>query len=87
MQRYETMGRVTSYDDSGSCEAAHGKFATSQLAMTFADLRRQMDEARAKAEKAAREEQAKQNAEPPPANKPEDSVDIDFDVKTTGQRR
>ena len=55
--------------------------------MTFAELRQRMEEAKAKAEKAAREEQAKQKAEPPPANRPEDSVEIDFDVKSTGQKR
>ena len=55
--------------------------------MTFAELRQRMEEAKAKAEKAAREEQAKQKAEPPPANRPEDSVEIDFDVKPTGQKR
>jgi hypothetical protein len=55
--------------------------------MTFAELRQRMEEAKAKAEKAAREEQAKQKAEPPPANQPEDSVEIDFDVKSTGQKR
>jgi hypothetical protein len=55
--------------------------------MTFAELRQRMEEAKAKAEKAAREEQAKQKAEPPPANRPEESVEIDFDVKSTGQKR
>ena len=55
--------------------------------MTFAELRQRMEEAKAKAEKAAREEQAKQKADPPPANRPEDSVEIDFDVKSTGQKR
>jgi hypothetical protein len=55
--------------------------------MTFAELRQRMEEAKAKAEKAVREEQAKQKAEPPPANRPEDSVEIDFDVKSTGQKR
>lgn len=55
--------------------------------MTFAELRQRMEEAKAKAEKAAREEQAKQKAEPPPANRPEDSVEIDLDVKPTGQKR
>jgi hypothetical protein len=55
--------------------------------MTFAELRQRMEEAKAKAEKAVREEQAKQKAEPPPANRPEDSVEVDFDVKSTGQKR
>ena len=55
--------------------------------MTFAELRQRMEEAKAKAEKAAREEQAKQKAEPAPASRPEDSVEIDLDVKSTGQKR
>jgi hypothetical protein len=55
--------------------------------MTFAELRQRMEEAKAKAEKAAREEQAKQTTEPQPASRPEDSVEIDLDVKPTGQKR
>jgi hypothetical protein len=55
--------------------------------MTFADLRQRMEEAKAKAEKAAREEQAKQKAEPPPATRPEDTMEIDLDVKPIGQKR
>ena len=54
--------------------------------MTFAQIRQQMEEARAKAEKAAREEQAKQK-EAPPAQKPEDTLEIDLDVRKTGQSR
>ena len=53
---------------------------------TFAQIRQQMEEARAKAEKAAREEQARQK-EAPPAQKPEDAVEIDLDVRKTGQSR
>lgn len=53
---------------------------------TFAQIRQQMEEAKAKAEKAAREEQAKQK-EAPPAQKPEDAIEIDLDVKKTGQSR
>lgn len=55
--------------------------------MTFADVRQRMEEAKAKAEKAAREEQAKQKAEPPPATRPEDTMEIDLDVKPIGQKR
>ena len=56
--------------------------------MTFAQIRQQMEEAKAKAEKAMREEQAKQkDTPPPPAQKPEDVMEIDFDVKKTGQTR
>lgn len=53
---------------------------------TFAQIRQQMEEARAKAEKAMREEQAKQK-EAPPAQKPADTVDVDLDVRKTGQSR
>lgn len=55
--------------------------------MTFADLRQRMEEAKAKAEKVAREEQAKQKAEPPPATRPEDTMEIDLEVKPIGQKR
>ena len=54
--------------------------------MTFAQIRQQMEEARARAEKAAREEQAKQK-DAPPAQKPEDTLEIDLDVRKTGQSR
>jgi hypothetical protein len=55
--------------------------------MTFAQIRQQMEEAKAKAEKAVREEQAKQKEEPQPGQKPADNVEIDFEVKKTGQSR
>ena len=57
--------------------------------VTFAQIRQQMEEAKAKAEKAMREEQAKQKDAPPPTTtqKPEDVMEIDFDVKKTGQTR
>jgi hypothetical protein len=53
---------------------------------TFAELRRQMQEAQKKAEEDARKEQAKeQKAEP---QKPQESnVEVDFDVKNTGQTK
>ena len=58
--------------------------------LTFAQIRQQMEEARAKAEKAAREEQAK-NKEPGPTpeeqKKAAESIDFDLDVKKTGQSR
>jgi len=58
--------------------------------MTFAQIRQQMEEARAKAEKAAREEQAK-NKETGPTpeeqKKAAESIDFDLDVKKTGQSR
>jgi hypothetical protein len=52
---------------------------------TFADIRRRIEEARKKAEASAREEQAKEAKpqEPPPAN----NLEVDFDVKNTGQKK
>ena len=58
--------------------------------LTFAQIRQQIDEARARAEKAAREEQAKnKEAAPSPEEqkKAAESVDFDLDVKKTGQSR
>jgi hypothetical protein len=59
---------------------------------TFAQIRQQMEEARAKAEKAMREEQAKQNPKDAQdakeaAQKIQDSMEIDLDVRKTGQSR
>ena len=56
---------------------------------TFAQIRQQMEEARAKAEKAMREEQAKQkDPEAAAAQKQiQDSMEIDLDVRKTGQSR
>ena len=61
--------------------------------MTFADMRRRMEEARTKAEEEAKKaeaEEAKETKEVKqdvtPGEKPPE-VDIDFDVKETGQRK
>jgi hypothetical protein len=55
---------------------------------TFAQIRQQMEEARAKAEKAMREEQAKQKEDVASAQKQiQDSMEIDLDVRKTGQSR
>jgi hypothetical protein len=54
---------------------------------TFAQVRQRMEEARAKAEKAAREEQAKQKEPPPSGQKLADSMEVDADVRKTGQSR
>jgi hypothetical protein len=55
---------------------------------TFAQIRQQMEEARAKAEKAMREEQAKQKQDVASAQKQiQDSMEIDLDVRKTGQSR
>ena len=54
---------------------------------TFAELRRRMEEAKKKAEQDAQKEQAKEKekaAEPAPK---ESNVEIDFDVKNTGQKK
>jgi hypothetical protein len=54
---------------------------------TFAELRRRMEEAKKKAEENAQKEQAKEKtAEPAPKEK-ESNVEIDFDVKNTGQKK
>lgn len=54
---------------------------------TFAALRQRMLEAREKAEKAAREEQAKEQTPAQPASRPEEQVEVDFDLQRTGQTR
>jgi hypothetical protein len=54
---------------------------------TFAQIRQQMEEAKAKAEKAMKEEQAKQKETAQPTQKPEDLMEVDLDVKKTGQSR
>jgi len=52
---------------------------------TFAELRRRMEEAKAKAEQNAQKEQPREKAaEPAPK---ENNVEIDFDVKDTGQKK
>jgi len=54
---------------------------------TFAEIRQQMEEARAKAEKAMRENQAKQKDAQDAVQQLKDATEIDFDVKKTGQSR
>jgi hypothetical protein len=55
---------------------------------TFADIRRQMEEARKKAaEQAAKESGAPAQQQPPPADAKESQVEIDFDLKESGQKR
>jgi hypothetical protein len=53
---------------------------------TFAELRRRMEEAKKKAEDNARKEQSKETAKPEPP-KAENNLEIDFDVKNTGQKK
>jgi hypothetical protein len=63
----------------------------SYTVMTFAELRRQMEEARKKAAEDLRKEQekeAKDKKEAPPARDPnEKELDIDFTVKNTGEKK
>jgi sRNA-binding protein len=56
--------------------------------ITFAELRRQMEEAKKKAEEEMRKEQAREKKEAPPARDPnEKELEVDFSVKKTGERR
>jgi hypothetical protein len=58
--------------------------------MTFADIRRQMDEARRRAEEEARREQPATPSEPQaePATDPNaKQFEVDFDVKNTGEKK
>ena len=57
---------------------------------TFAEIRKQMEEARKQAEQAAKQERASQPSEPSkPAQKDpnEKEVEVDFDVKNTGETK
>lgn len=56
---------------------------------TFAELRRQMEEAKKKAEEDARKEQAQAKTEKaaPAQEEQQPQVDVDFDVKNTGQTK
>ncbi len=56
---------------------------------TFDELRRRMREAREKAEKDAEREQTKESKsdKPEKAEKPEKELQVDFDVKETGQKK
>ena len=63
----------------------------SYTVMTFAELRRQMEEAKKKAEEDLRREQeraAKEKRDAPPPDKQNDKeLDVDFDVKKTGEKK
>lgn len=54
---------------------------------TFADLRRQMEESRRKAEEEAKKEQASQKEQPQERDPNAKEVEIDFDVKNTGEKK
>jgi hypothetical protein len=53
---------------------------------TFAELRRRMEEAKAKAEEDARKEQPKEETKPAKAAD-EKQMEVDFDVKNTGEKK
>jgi hypothetical protein len=55
--------------------------------ITFADLRRQMEEARKKAEEEARKEQPAEKAEPAKQDPDAKQMDVDFEVKNTGEKK
>src|SRR6266481_4901988 len=58
--------------------------------MTFAELRRRMEEARKKAEENAKKAQAEaqeKTAQPPADGKDQKQLDVDFDLKETGQKK
>jgi hypothetical protein len=54
---------------------------------TFDELRRKMREAEEKARKDAEKEQGKGKEKAEPAEKPEKEMEVDFDVKDTGQKK
>ena len=54
---------------------------------TFAELRRRMEEARRKAEEDARKEEARDQDRKPSSDEKAKEVEIDFDVKNTGQKK
>jgi hypothetical protein len=54
---------------------------------TFAELRRQMDEARKKAEEEAKKEQPADKAEPARRDPNAKEMDVDFEVKNTGEKK
>ncbi len=54
---------------------------------TFAELRRQMEEAKKKAEEQAQKEQAQEKAEQPSKEEKQPQVEVDFDIKNTGQTK
>jgi hypothetical protein len=54
---------------------------------TFAELRRQIEEARKKAEEDARKQPQEEKAKPAERDPNQKEVEVDFDVKNTGQRK
>ena len=54
---------------------------------TFAELRRQMEEARKKAEEDARKQQQEEKAKPAERDPNQKEVEVDFDVKDTGEKK
>jgi hypothetical protein len=54
---------------------------------TFAQLRQRIEDAKTKAEENAKKEQAKEPAQAQPAQPAENNIEIDVDVKSTGQKK
>jgi len=54
---------------------------------TFAELRRQMEEAQKKAEEEARKEEGKAPQKTEPGTPQEPQVEVDFDIKNTGEKK
>ena len=54
---------------------------------TFAELRRRMEEARKKAEEEPRQEQPAEKTPTPSSNESQKEVEVDFNVKNTGQKK
>lgn len=54
---------------------------------TFAELRRRMEEAQRKAEEDARKEQAKEKTSEPARDPNQKELEVDFDVKETGEKK
>jgi hypothetical protein len=54
---------------------------------TFAELRKQMEEAKKQAEEASREERASEPSKPAEKDPNQKEVEVDFDIKNTGESR
>jgi hypothetical protein len=54
---------------------------------TFAELRRRMEEAQKKAQEDARKESAREKEKAPPPDPNQKQVEVDFDIKNTGQKK
>ena len=57
------------------------------VVMTFAEMRRRMEEAREKAKENMAKQQQTEKPQEKPQEKPTKEIDVDFDVKETGQKK